>query len=484
MTIKINTINFDNTSSHIDDIKLNKHFKYKIWNNSMILKLINNEFPELLNYYLKLILIKSRENFAKYLILYVKGGLYINWNVLIYFKQNKQIKQHVKGINEKAKESELLLYEYDEQFDILNDFYDMTYNKLYDDNIIYSKIKRNEIIFWILSGIDVKRIPQNEYQNKLCLGNVYLTNKIKSYERNNKFVKIATSKYNFFKCCELDYSIQEFINPDLKLKSWNWLYKIKKYLSNILIFLIFKNKNWIMTFSSIIIMSCIEYFSMKYLQNYFNYMPKIAIVDNITLFSNKNKKFRIFKELEKNWKIISEEANKIELYAPKLNISRTIYDWKDSEEYVQTIKNKYGWINGWADNKNKYGNSKWFNYGLLYYSNKFEENIKMCPRTMELLEKIKSYINICGFSLMTSGCIIEPHTDDTGIKYNSLALHLGLNIPEPNETCKLVIKNNKNEYTNIIESNGKMFIFDASYEHYAMNQSTNNRLILYIDFKY
>jgi len=84
---------------------------------------------------------------------------------------------------------------------------------------------------------------------------------------------------------------------------------------------------------------------------------------------------------------------------------------------------------------------------------------------------------------MHGGCIIQPHTDITGIHSGSLAMNLGLEIPKPENSCRLIIKNSNNEYTYINEENGKMFIFDATYEHYAYNMSNSNRLILYMDFK-
>jgi beta-hydroxylase len=62
-------------------------------------------------------------------------------------------------------------------------------------------------------------------------------------------------------------------------------------------------------------------------------------------------------------------------------------------------------------------------------------------------------------------------------------MHLGLSVPKPHDTCRLVIKNPDGDYFYVNEENGKMLIFDASYEHYAYNQSNQDRLILFVDFK-
>jgi aspartyl/asparaginyl beta-hydroxylase (cupin superfamily) len=129
------------------------------------------------------------------------------------------------------------------------------------------------------------------------------------------------------------------------------------------------------------------------------------------------------------------------------------------------------------------GNYEWLNYGLLYFGEEFVENIKKCPKTFELVNEIKSHINICGFSWMFGGCVLSPHTDITGLTSGSLAMHLGLVIPKPENACKIIIRDEEGEYMGINESDGKMLIFDATWEHYAYNLTNQDRLILYVDFK-
>jgi beta-hydroxylase len=122
------------------------------------------------------------------------------------------------------------------------------------------------------------------------------------------------------------------------------------------------------------------------------------------------------------------------------------------------------------------------NYGLLYDGVEFKENILQCPQTYKMLEKIKDKINIAGFSYMKGKSMIQKHTDSTGIMYDSLAFHLGLIIPEPHSTCQLIISDGYKKYS-YIERPGGTVIFDGTYEHYAYNQSSEDRVILYIDFK-
>ena len=51
---------------------------------------------------------------------------------------------------------------------------------------------------------------------------------------------------------------------------------------------------------------------------------------------------------------------------------------------------------------------------------------------------------------MKPGCCLTPHEDFTGLETNSLAFHLGLDIPEPNNTCRLYVKN-KDDISPIIK---------------------------------
>ena len=58
-----------------------------------------------------------------------------------------------------------------------------------------------------------------------------------------------------------------------------------------------------------------------------------------------------------------------------------------------------------------------------------------------------------------------------------LAFHLGLDVPSDGESL-LFVKDKTGK-----EVNGKVLIFDATYEHSAINKANENRTILYIDFE-
>lgn len=192
-------------------------------------------------------------------------------------------------------------------------------------------------------------------------------------------------------------------------------------------------------------------------------------------------KFYIFRKIQKQWKTIREEALSVYNTAPRLDVTRTQTDWKNSQTFVNSVKDQYGWIRSWGTSNPSIGNTDWLNYGLVYYNTEFSQNTAHCPKTIVLLREISEHINICGFSLLLPNTEILPHTDDTGLSHGSLAMHLGLVIPSKN-LCQLAVQDHNQMYCCKEEQEGKMIVFDATHEHGAYNYSNEPRIILYIDF--
>jgi hypothetical protein len=498
-----------------------------IWNYNLVLQLLELKYVEWVVYFKRLVLNKSRENLLKYILIKEFGGIFINIELLKLFddKNINEIKQLINSEHQMC----FWLNEYQDSF--ILDIFDV--NKyLLNDDIFYISNNSNSFVNYLLEQIDKSIIPTNEYQNKIYLGNIFLSIELDKFYQtnfllclfdlnnskkwiNNLFSTVdLKSKYDHLEVNENKFeksiyfirleknftfdikyklkvypNIPELVEPESKIISFQIFFTAKKYLKDILFILIFQYWNsWLiillLVFLDLVINFLIKQFTISVLDVYI----KKTEIDSITLFYHR--KYKFLKELQKNWKIIQSEAIDLMLNAPKLNISRTINDWYDSKTYIEQIKNKHGWIRSWSydpevmvENQLEEGNYEWLNYGIIYFGDDFSENTKYCPKTFEILNKIKKYINICGFSWMRGGCILQPHKDITGIQSGSLAMHLGLDIPNPENSCKLVIKNLNDEYTYINEENGKMFIFDATYEHYAYNLSNANRLILYMDFK-
>lgn len=104
-----------------------------------------------------------------------------------------------------------------------------------------------------------------------------------------------------------------------------------------------------------------------------------------------------------------------------------------------------------------------------------EENARRCPKTMAALEKVP--LSDIGartpavlFSRLEPGAHIPPHQ---GMLNCRLICHLPLIVPQG---CWLRVGNEKREW-----EEGKLMLFDDSFEHEAMNPTDELRIILLFD---
>jgi hypothetical protein len=499
---------------------LPNHDNLMEWNYISILNLIKEKYSEWEVYFKRLILNKSRENLVKYIVIKEFGGVFISIELLKLFTTDNMvtIKDYYLGSTSKY---DMIFWMESSQKDLTMDIFEVN-DFILNDDIFIIKNNSNSFITNLLSEIDKKIIPINEYQNKIHLGNIFMSNQLSNFYQSNLNIKLTNknswfgfggleSKYTTDSTDQFEKSIYfielnksfpfdtkyklktypnvpDLSNPEKILNSWDTFYRIKNYVENMLILIIFQNNSLVVTMLLICLIVLINYYFKEYFKSSFDIQIKPAQIDSKVFFNHK--KFKFFKELQKSWKEIRDEAINVMINSPKLDISRTIEDWHGAESYFETIKNKEGWIRSWSykpegtvEDQTSDGNYEWLNYGLLYFGGEFSENAKQCPKTFELVNKISTHINICGFSWMFGGCLLQPHSDITGISSGTLAMHLGLLVPQPQHTCRLIIKNEEGEYMYMNEEDGKMLIFDATWEHYAYNLTNQDRLILYIDFK-
>jgi len=507
----IHTLKFNNED--INKISSKQIENLKIWSDSDVLILIKEKYRSFEKFYNKLWLNKSRENLAKYLILKEYGGLYINY----YLLENKNINNNfiLTIINN---HNEIMLWKNDLQSKILYKIYSCN-DLLLTDNIIYVKQNNNKLINELIKNININIIPENEYQNKIYLGNVFLTkfvtkfyynlnidilntqeelfkNYITIKNKQNKEdidlykIKIKNSLY----FCKVDYyntNAYDLCDPDIKIISYEYIYSYSETIIQILSIIIFSYFNYKIILTYIFLLVAIEVIFVYIIIKKVNVKLNKYKIDN-KLFFDENK-FDFIAKIKKNWKKIAKEAKYILNNAPRLDITRSFDKWNDSEEYFNMIKDKHGWIKAWKyakdesevlDNNGMNGNESWLNYGLIINGMNFEPNISSCPLTYKLLNKMRDKINMSGFSYLKGNAVLEEHVDHTGLENNSLAFHIGLIIPKQEDTCKLVIYDNvKDEYFYKIEKEGEVMVFDSNNKHYAYNQSNEDRIIMYIDFK-
>ncbi|KAF5294748.1 hypothetical protein FQA39_LY00232 [Lamprigera yunnana] len=156
---------------------------------------------------------------------------------------------------------------------------------------------------------------------------------------------------------------------------------------------------------------------------------------------------KFFEKLEQHWKIIRDEGmsllNTDGLFKTESEDLREIGDWKQFELYARGMKNV--------------------------------RNCKLCPRTCQLIEMFPDAVTCkrgqIKFSVVQPGTHVWPHCGPTNCRLRS---HLGLKVPS-------------NVYIRVADEirswkEGKLLIFDDSFEHEIWHNGSTTRLILIVDF--
>jgi len=503
----------NNTTKYINEL-LDSFFKYEIkfWDYEQIYKLVCEKYPRFKNYFEKLVLNKSRENICKYIVINEFGGIFISSLLL----QNKSINLDylIKEYILKHEKCKMHFFK-GLQYDFTLDFLEIEKFLINTDVFVITN-KSNSFMEYLLSNIDVNKIPLNEYQNILQLGNAFMSNQLCYFynenfnvifgqvywfgglktiqNKNSKFEKeiftvelwnnndilLEKKNYNYL----LDSIISELSNPEIFLNKWNWLYRVKKSIENMTMLIIFQYRNWIVIFCVVLLNICLNYLFSNFITSLIdvNLVSLDSIswnLDKPTIF--KPKKFKFLKELTKNWKTIQLEVYNILELVNFSNQNMVIHGF-DSSNIDDYILSNNGWI--------KYSNC--FYYGLLTSDGKkFISNTDLCPETLKILDKFKKHINFCGFMLIPGGNILSGNilsgnilsNKDYLIESNSYDLYLDLIIPQPNNTSKIICNYGWNDYF-IDEQVGKIIILKPSNLNYIVhyNQTNFNKIILYLNF--
>lgn len=162
------------------------------------------------------------------------------------------------------------------------------------------------------------------------------------------------------------------------------------------------------------------------------------------------------KVLEDNWQVIAEEATALMQTDTLDNIVE-----KDSTSYYDVgFKTFY-----------KYG---WRKFYLTWYGNyEHQSAINACPKTIELLRQCPT-VNGAMFSLLPPGSQLTRHLDPFA---SSLRYHLGLSTPNHDDAF-ISIDGNTQSWRD-----GKAFMFDETYLHFARNDTDTPRLIMMCDIE-
>ena len=153
------------------------------------------------------------------------------------------------------------------------------------------------------------------------------------------------------------------------------------------------------------------------------------------------------KILEENWTIIAEE---IESFI-KLN-EKQIKPYFD--ENLVSKKNS------------------WRAFTFFLWKWKMKKNIKQCPETDRILQKIPNILS-ASVSIMESGVKIKPHRGDTNA---IMRAHLALKVPASLPECGFKVKYEERSW-----EEGNVLVFNDAARHEAWNLSKDRRYILLVD---
>ncbi|KAM4864867.1 aspartyl/asparaginyl beta-hydroxylase isoform 2-T2 [Thomomys bottae] len=156
----------------------------------------------------------------------------------------------------------------------------------------------------------------------------------------------------------------------------------------------------------------------------------------------------LVKSLERNWKLIRDEGLAV----------------------IDTTKGLF-----LPEDENLREKGDWSQFTLWQQGRKNENACKGAPKTCALLEKFPETTGCrrgqIKYSIMHPGTHVWPHTGPTNCR---LRMHLGLVIPK--EGCKIRCANETKTW-----EEGKVLIFDDSFEHEVWQDASSFRLIFIVD---
>lgn len=151
--------------------------------------------------------------------------------------------------------------------------------------------------------------------------------------------------------------------------------------------------------------------------------------------------------LESNWPVIKKELDDF----LKNNNHRLVPYF--NKEMVSTAKS-------------------WKALSFMFWSMPFKQNMKQCPRTMELLMKVPGIVS-ASISLLEPHTEIKPHKGDTNA---IIRCHYGIDVPAPLPHCGFQVGDEQRSW-----EEGKLLLFNDAAKHFAWNNTGKRRLILLID---
>ncbi|MDE1142488.1 MAG: aspartyl/asparaginyl beta-hydroxylase domain-containing protein [Paraburkholderia tropica] len=122
---------------------------------------------------------------------------------------------------------------------------------------------------------------------------------------------------------------------------------------------------------------------------------------------------------------------------------------------------------------NSFFRTGWKRFYLKWYDRPHPSAAQLCPRTIEILQRIPS-VKAAMFAMLPANGSLNPHRDPFA---GSLRYHLGLITPN-DDRCAIVVDGMPYSWRD-----GQDVVFDETYLHHAHNTTQHDRIILFCDIE-
>jgi len=177
-------------------------------------------------------------------------------------------------------------------------------------------------------------------------------------------------------------------------------------------------------------------------------MGRYSLIGDHEFFSAEN--FPWSREVEANWKDIREELDQV-------------MERREDLPNFQDIS---------PDQKDISTDNKWKTFFFFAYGLRSEDNLRRCPKTAALLNRIPG-AKTAFFSILTGRKHIPEHT---GPYKGVIRYHLGLIVPENKESCRIRVGDTIAHW-----QEGESMFFDDTFPHEVWNDTDSIRVVLFMD---
>jgi len=173
-----------------------------------------------------------------------------------------------------------------------------------------------------------------------------------------------------------------------------------------------------------------------------------SLVGDATFFDND--RFPWIADVEANWQVIREEAE------------RLLEDRDDLANFQDISKDQIEITD----------DDRWKTFFLYGYGFEAKLGTEMCPRTAALMREIPG-MTTAMFSILSPNKHILDHR---GPYKGVLRYHLGLIVPKDAEACRIRVGEDFRHW-----EEGRSMIFDDTFNHEVWNDTDETRVVLFVD---